>query len=113
MMARKTPARIAELNDQFRKNPLDGHGRIVMTRNVHALGTDFALSALAAIAAFDTFTVDNNPYGERDFGIVIVNGTKLYWKIDCYNPAMTGGSEDPSDPAQTLRVMTIMLPEDY
>ena len=112
-MTRETPARIADLNDQFRKNPLDGHGRIVMTRNVHALGADFTLSALDAIAAVDTFTEDNDPYGERDFGIVTIGGTKLYWKIDYYNLAMTGGSEDPSDPAQTLRVMTIMLPKDY
>ena len=112
-MARKTPARIADLNDHFRKNPLDGHGRIVMTRNVHALGAVFALIALNAIAAFDKFSKDNDPCHEHDFGIITVEGTKLYWKIDYYNLAMTGGSEDPRDPAQTLRVMTVMLPEDY
>ena len=112
-MADKASARIAALNDQFRKKPLRGHGKIVMTQAVHALGADFALSALAAIAAFDAFTTDNDPYGEHDFSIVSVDDTKLYWKIDYYNPAMTGGSEDPSDPAVTLRITTIMLPEDY
>ena len=112
-MAQDRAARIAELNDQFRKNPLDGHGRVMMTRAVHAFGAEFALKALSAIAAFDSFTRDNDPYGERDFGVVVVDGTKLFWKVDYHNADMTGGSEDPSDPVQTSRVMTVMLPEDY
>ena len=37
-MAQNRAARIAELNDQFRKNPFDGHGQIMMTRAAHALG---------------------------------------------------------------------------
>jgi hypothetical protein len=34
-------------------------------------------------------------------------------KIDNYDPTLSGGSEDPSDPAQTVRVLTLMLADEY
>ena len=52
---------------------------------------------------------DNAPYGEHDFGVVMHKGPKVFWKIDYYAPDMMHGSEDPSDPAQTVRVMTVIL----
>jgi Protein of unknown function (DUF3768) len=35
------------------------------------------------------------------------------FKIDYYDPSLTDGSADPSDPAQTCRVLSIMLASDY
>jgi Protein of unknown function (DUF3768) len=52
-------------------------------------------------------------YGEHDFGSFELEGEKLYWKIDCYDKKMRFGSEDPSDPEQTTRVLTILLAEEY
>jgi len=70
------------------------------------------------VAAFDSFTEDNDPHGEHDFGNFNYEGTRIFWKIDYYDRTSFGtgrdmGSEDPSDPAKTLRVLTIMLASEY
>jgi hypothetical protein len=57
--------------------------------------------------------MDNDPHGEHDFGAFEVAGVRFFWKIECYDRAMEFGSEDPSDPAQTTRVLTIMLADEY
>jgi hypothetical protein len=57
----------------------------------------------------DAFTPDSDPYGEHNFGSFEHNGIRVFWKIDYYDRNLEYGSEDPSDPAQTTRVLTIML----
>ena len=37
----------------------------------------------------------------------------LFWKIDYFDKRMEYGSEDPTNPDTTTRVLTIMLAEDY
>jgi hypothetical protein len=59
------------------------------------------------------FTNDNDPYGEHDFGAFDVDGARLFWKIDYYDRSLSGGSPDPTDPAVTCRVLTIMLAWEY
>jgi hypothetical protein len=56
---------------------------------------------------------DNDPQGERDFGAFEHNGDRIFWKIDYYAHDMEHGSEDASDPRQTVRVLTIMLASEY
>ncbi len=103
--------RIAELNDRLRQN--GSGGRVFVTRGVAAQGPAFVLEARRVIRAFDAFTPDNDPYGERDFGSFDLMGMKLFWKIDDYDPTLTWGSDDPSNPERTIRVLTIMLAEEY
>jgi hypothetical protein len=51
---------------------------------------------------------------EHDFGSFDCEGQRIFWKIDYYDRASFGtgcdmGSDDPTDPAKTLRILTIML----
>jgi Protein of unknown function (DUF3768) len=113
LMVNANMARIRDLNDAFRKNPTSGLGRLMITTSVAELGDDFVSTALLTLAGFNRFTPDNDPHEEHDFGIFIVEGIKLYFKIDYYDAACRFGSEDPSDPTKTTRVLTILLPQDY
>ncbi|WKL23776.1 DUF3768 domain-containing protein (plasmid) [Agrobacterium tumefaciens] len=72
-----------------------------------------AIRIVEAVQSFKAFTPDNDPHGEHDFGAVVIESQKVFWKIDYYAPDMMHGSEDPSDPKQTRRVLTIMLAGEY
>jgi hypothetical protein len=104
--------RIADLNDLCR-TAMGVAGIVIQTPGIAALSTKVQSSIREAVERFDAFTEDNDPYGERDFGAFRQDGHHIFWKIDYYNPDLTGGSEDPADPAQTCRVLTIMLACEY
>ena len=106
--------RIRALNDAFRRYPWAGlRGQMVMTRGIADLTADERMSILNRVREFDDFTEDNDPHGEHDCGAFDHQGRKVFWKIDYYDPAMRYGSEDPSDPDKTARVLTIMLASEY
>ena len=104
-------AKIKELNDRFRQSFLGGD--VLLTTGFQALSTNTQSNAIEAIQKFDNFTKDNDPYGEHDFGEVVVDKQKVWFKIDYYGLDVQSGSPDPSDPAVTKRVLTIFLPEEY
>ena len=88
-------------------------GRVMLTAGVNALDGGTKARVLQAIQAFDAFDEDNDPHQEHDFVSVDIDGEKYFAKIDYYAPDMEHGSEDPSDPSQTTRVLTIMLAAEY
>jgi Protein of unknown function (DUF3768) len=47
------------------------------------------------------------------FGSFEVAGETFFWKIDYYDRSMMFGSEDPSVPEKTMRLLTIMLEREY
>ena len=105
--------KIALLNDKARKGWLPGSSKMLATRVVAAL-PDEALAVLRhAVAEFDSFTEDNDPYGERDFGAIELGGERYFWKIDYYDRTLRFGSEDPSDTSETMRVLTLMHASEY
>ncbi len=104
-------ARIRDLNDAFRKT-FSG-GKVVMTGSVADLPDMVRANALLEVSRFDRFTEDNDPHGEHDFGSFELVGRTFFWKLDYFDATMEFGSEDPSDPARTTRVLTLMLAEDY
>jgi hypothetical protein len=103
--------RIRTLNDAFRTSLIGGS--VMVTRAVAALGAEAQREILAALRRYDEFDADNDPYGEHDFGRITVQGHEILFKIDYYDQDLVWHSPDPSDPAVTHRVLTIMLAEDY
>jgi hypothetical protein len=104
-------ARIRDLNDTFRRT-FSG-GRIMMTCGVVELPDMVKAAALCEVATFSAFTADNDPHGEHDFGSFELANRKFFWKLDYYDERCESGSEDPSDPAKTTRVLTLMLSCEY
>lgn len=104
--------RIAELNDVAR-TAMGVACRVLQTQGIQALDLDVQSTIREQIETFSAFTPDNDPHGERDFGALEVEGERIFWKIDYYDRNLEYGSDDPSDPAQTKRVLTIMLASEY
>jgi hypothetical protein len=103
--------RIRDLNDDFRHSFVGGV--VLITAGVEAMPDEQRRSLLQKVRAFDTFTEDNDPHGEHDFGAVDEGGVRCLWKIDYYDRATEMGSPDPTDPAVTTRVLTIMRADEY
>lgn len=88
-------------------------GRLVQTQGICALSHADQFAIREQVETFIAFTPGNDPYRKRDFGAFEHNGQRIFWKIDYYNTTLTKGSEDPTDPKQTVRVLTVMLASEY
>jgi hypothetical protein len=108
---------IAHLNDWLREHlTAPGHNRVVMTIGIAALIGDVSLfcgfrkraELLRLVRDFDAFDEGIDPHHEHDMGKFEFEGASCYWKIDYYNLDLSAGSENPADPFQTTRVLTIM-----
>ena len=104
-------ARIRALNDDLRRHRRGGI--ILVTGGVQRLGPEIMAELLDAVAAFNDFTPENDPYGEHDFGVIQRRAERFFWKIDYYDGTLVSASPDPSNPAATHRVLTLMLPAEY
>jgi Protein of unknown function (DUF3768) len=103
--------RIRTLNDELRHTLTEATA--VMTCGVAALGPEAVARIVKTIEVYDNFCHANDPYEEHDFGSFEVAGHTIFFKIDYYDSTLTVHSPDPSDPAVTKRVITIMLAEEY
>jgi len=102
-------AKIRELNDAFRTTLIGG--RTVITPAI-AAQPDLA-QIVELVKSYETFDLDNDPYAEHDFGAFRIGEQQVFWKIDYYDVDLQGGSPDPSDPAVTTRVLTILRADEY
>ena len=109
-MSNARTRRIALLNDLSRHGQ---GGKIMLTAGIHAMPPEDQIAIFRKVRDFNDFKKGDNPYGERDFGEFDHKGEKIFWKIDYYNLDLTAGSEDPADPKQTVRIVTIMLADEY
>lgn len=103
--------KIAALNDALRRT--GAGGKIVMTRGVAELPDNIQTNIMEAVRDFSDFNEDNDPYGEHDCAFFEVEGQKFMFKIDYYDKSLEMGSADPSDPAVTTRVLTILKASEY
>ena len=113
-------ALIAAQNDAFRRSILGTtpvadapQGQFVMTRGVAALGPDAQLELTRRVAAFDGFDADSDPQGWHEMGVIEFEDMTVWFKIDLYDVDYQYGSPEPSDPEQTRRVLTLLLPSEY
>ena len=103
--------KVRDLNDAMRKHGIGGP--IMLTVGIRSLGDKVVDRIVDAVRNYDTFTEDNDPYKEHDYGSVVVDGNKVLWKMDYYDRDLRYGSPDPSNPAVTKRILTIMLASEY
>ena len=116
-------ARLAAQNDAFRAHQCTGapyltgealRGRLVCTAAVAAMGQPFVVAACLAVAAQTAFPEEDDPEGYHDFGAARAQGRRVWWKIDLFSDDdLCWGSERPDDPSRTVRVLTILFPEDW
>jgi len=104
-------ARIRELNDRLRTTGRGG--MVVMTNGVGALGLETVNAIFTAVVTFTGFNPDNDPWGEHDCAVLTVDGIRVIWKIDYLDRSRRIHSPDPTDPKVTVRVLTVMLAEEY
>ncbi len=105
--------KIAKLNDELRTTFDLNKGRVLLTRGIAGLSQDDQSGIIDLVKNFGKFTKDNDPYGEHDFGKVTHNGNDVFWKIDYYDPSLQYHTEDATDPNKTIRVLTVMLANEY
>ena len=95
---------ISKLNDEFRKGYT-----FTITRGIQAR-SDMP-EIIEKVRNFNTFTEDNDPFDEHDFGSFDWLGETIYWKIDYYDQMLKNWC-DPLSPV-CKRVLTILLSDEY
>ena len=113
-------ALIAAQNDAFRKSiaqfatgPDVPKGKVVMTRGVAEQSADFQRELITKVIGFDAFDNDSDPYGWHEMGVIEIGDQTVWFKIDLLDVNYAYGAEDPTNPDQTRRVMTLLFPSKY
>jgi hypothetical protein len=104
-------ARIRALNDRFRRTLVGG--RVTCSDGINALALGTRRMILDRVRTYDAFDGARDPHQEHDLGQFAFAGLTILWKIDYFDRSLEMLSDDPSDPVQTVRVLTIMLAEEY
>ncbi len=116
-MSKQYTDTIRELNDNFRTGKDSSiPGKFVFTSGLQHLITEnekFDEEVAQIVRSYNAFTEDNDPHKEHDFGAFDFCGEKIYWKIDYYDSELQHGSNDPSDPEKTYRLLTVFLANEY
>lgn len=105
---------IRHLNEAFRKGERPDLGHTIITDGVCRLAALSGADIEAVLERVRSFEAKaNDPLDEHDFGLFQHAGAIIVWKIEPYDEKLKYGSQDPSNPHITTRVLTIMLAEEY
>jgi len=104
-------SRMRDLNDSLRKTGRGG--KVQFTTGIAQRNAAFVRAVINAVIAFDAFTEDNDPFGEHDCACLTVLDQRILWKIDYYDRQLEFHSIDPANSKVTVRVLTVMLAEEY
>ena len=85
----------------------------MLTAGFNALPETLKAQVIERVKTFSEFDAANDPHDEHDFVSFELEGLRFFAKIDYYDRDIRFGAEDPSDPDQTTRIMTIMLADEY
>jgi major membrane immunogen (membrane-anchored lipoprotein) len=67
-----------------------------------------------ALAKYEGWNEDNDSHREADMCVLTIDGETVWAKLDYYDKHdLNYGSEDRADPAKTLRIGTLLFPEEY
>ena len=101
LSAMRDHPKIIELNDQLRTTFRGG--RVQMTPTVFALDSQLRGRALCALSRYNKFADGD----DHDWGVFIFGGYSFEWHIEYRAMSGVGVSPDPTDPAITMRVLTL------
>ena len=103
---------IARLNDRLRRTGLGG--QMALSRGIASLPLPDRQAILHRVRTFDDFTEESDPWGVHECGAFDFGGIgRVLWMIEYYDPSLNWHSENPSDPSQTVRVLTVMLASEH
>jgi hypothetical protein len=101
--------KIVALNDAQRRLLMG----VMCTSAVDALPPIERAELLLSLREYDDFDPGNDPYEEHDFGTLVMDGQRYFFKIDYYSLDLMDHSPNPSDEAVTRRVITLMRADEY
>lgn len=112
-----TKTQVAQHNDAFRMSFIStSRHRIAMTSTVSESKDKEEI--IKQVRAFGLpgfpqykFNKGNDPYGQHDFGKIVVEGQSYFWKIDYYDENWEYGV-DPQEETP-YRLLTIMRADEY
>jgi hypothetical protein len=98
---------IALLNDRFRQGDRS-LGEYKLSRQVLALPKLKQKQLYKQLHEFSDFNQQNDPSSERKSGELRMDDVTYIWKIDYLDLSMTMLSDNPRDPNQTARVLSLL-----
>tara|TARA_R100001015_G_C4601514_1_gene156465 strand:+ start:726 stop:1154 length:429 start_codon:yes stop_codon:yes gene_type:complete len=119
---------IAKLNDELRAQILNANlilnqskNKIVFSHDVSKMSEEDQKEILQIVRDYKTFSEDNNPHGEKDFGAfnfcsndsIYQTPERYFWQINYYDNDLKYHSDDATDSSKTTRVLTIMKASEY